>query len=139
MKRFIFIMLVLGYTSMAIVGIFLMNHADSEAHNGCIFATMQNVKCLLGNSDINVIFFHLNSLKNIATAYAENILFGLAMLLSLLVITYLALVRQISNLMPAVLYVKQLPNSFAYENSSSESRKKFLNWISLHENSPSAF
>lgn len=123
MKSGLTITLICVFASIAVFGIFAMNHGNG--HNGCLAAAARGMECPSAADLNSFLTFHLNAFKNFSGA----ILLLAGFLLTLGFITF----SKINHL-----FLLRRQTSFRFpEFPSSSLFKKFIHWLSLHENSPS--
>ncbi|MEK9154816.1 MAG: hypothetical protein AAB596_02000 [Patescibacteria group bacterium] len=139
MKIVLIIFLILSFVGIAVFGAFAMGH-ESGAHNGCVAVTAQGIDCPKENGVFSFIAFHFDAFRSFSTAvFGENLLASFLTLV--LVIGGASLGILLGNLVSLVF--PQLNFSYSRyrrrEFFNSLSKREFIYWLALHENSPTAF
>lgn len=134
------IVLLTGFISVAVFGVFGMNHGGGQSHDmassNCIAATAKGTGCPEEASPINAVAFHLDTLKDFSLAiFGEDL--SVSFLMFVLLATSIGFLILLGNTAPPRF-------NFAYERYKpgrldTSSKRKFFHWIALHENSPSVF
>ena len=134
--RYLHAFFLLGFMGVAVFSIFGM-HAEMATHDaGCLAATAQGTTCPRENSLSEYLAFHLNAFKNFSLATLGKSLQGFLLALALAAAgIYLAI------------FFGNVPNPRLQLMHSGRSRWKFFDvlpqyefvqWLALHENSPTA-
>lgn len=135
MKPVLATALILGFSTIAVFGIFAMNHGGGD-HGGCIAAASQGRDCPVEGESFSFLNFHIDTYRNFATAtFGEGVTALYAVLAFLMAGFYIGVLQS-------------YPNSLKLAGVSRRSREEFsdapflirLNrWLALHENSPVIF
>lgn len=127
--------LILGFSTIAVFGIFSMNHGVGD-HNGCIAAASQGKDCPIEAESFSFFNFHIDSFRNLATATFGEGTVALNALLALLIIGfYIGALR--GSAIPLNLAV--VSRRSLEELSHSPLSIRLNRWLALHENSPAIF
>ncbi|MBI2034093.1 MAG: hypothetical protein HYT13_03290 [Candidatus Liptonbacteria bacterium] len=132
MKTGLTISLFISFIAIAVFGILVMNLEAADGHVSCIAQTVQGALCPESSGPFSFIDFHISAFKSFSTA----VFGGNALALILTVLFLLALFA----LAPAAVSGSQ-PSFIAFHSQKSSepilSKKPFIHWLALHENSPS--
>lgn len=124
--------LVGAFIAVAVFGVFAMNLEAKAGHVSCIAQTVQGAVCPESNGPLAFIGFHLSAFKSFSTA-----VFGLSSLVTILLTLVLL---TISGFICRDIFS---PKNFSFTARSRESsepilsKRQFIHWLALHENSPS--
>lgn len=134
MKVAFTILLILGFTGIAVFGFAAMGHNDGS-HGSCIAATAQGIVCPDAMSALDFASFHVSTFRSFTTAIFDgNILTALLLSITLSVLVGLGFLASAFN-SPSLNFANRYRLSPAY---SSPLEKELTRWLALHENSPSA-
>lgn len=68
-KHILTTLLITSFVSLAIFGVFSMNHGMMHgAEQNCVAASAENTKCPLAVNPIDFVTFHISALRNFSTA-----------------------------------------------------------------------
>lgn len=135
MKTAVIIFLILGFLGAAVFGVFIMNDMSGHGHGGCIAATVNGGLCPEKYDAFQFVIFHLDFFKSFSAAIVNS---GLASAsLALLVLVLVAGMGVFANLrrMAPAFTANYFPGRFT-ASYSSPLQRKFVRWLSFHENSP---
>ena len=134
MKFWLAIVTAVSFVSIAVLGIYTMNHGGEPAHSGCLAATANGAPCRDESNAWSFLALHLDAFKSFSIAtMGSSLAFFLVILTILVSFVYKVLPRVPSLTLPlSCTAQKQRPYSSEYPN-----RLQFIHWLALHENSPS--
>ncbi len=134
--RYLGIFLLIGFIGLALFGVLSMHVGTHDHESGCIAAAAQGVDCSKQSNLFDDLTFHLNAYQGFSlAALGENnanaLLFFFASLLLFGVALFSPLLFRLPRLAP---YRYRFLGSFYPPH-----KQEFIQWLSLHENSPAAF
>ncbi|OGZ54741.1 MAG: hypothetical protein A3B25_01635 [Candidatus Ryanbacteria bacterium RIFCSPLOWO2_01_FULL_48_26] len=134
--KLVFTVFVMGsFFSIAVFGIFAMNHGGEHSH-GCIAVAAQGVAdCPNQATPIAFLAFHLDAFKSFSTAtigtsFASPLLVAFALILAALFVLFFSAAAPAFSRLQA--YRRKRHESFELPFHLQLNR-----WLALHENSPS--
>ncbi|MEK7624136.1 MAG: hypothetical protein AAB404_00180 [Patescibacteria group bacterium] len=137
MKILSAILLIVSFTSVAVLGFLVMTHTNGHNLNGgCFVATSRGVDCPKQVNPLDYVSFHLEAFRSFSlAAFSANLanifLLGLA---SILFIYF--------SVFPSF-FSKQFQFNLGWYNFkacfSSPQKRELARWLALHENSPASF
>lgn len=122
------------FLSIAVFGVFAMNHGEEYGHAGCIGALARGMACPTEtNGPLAFIEFHLSAFKSFSTASLGSLL-AFAVLLLFLSLALTAVFNERRGEKPIEAAREQGRGA---DPPSYLATRYFIHWLSLHENSPS--
>ena len=124
--------LLVSFVAIAVFGILAMNLEAAIGHVSCIAQTIQGAMCPESSGPFSFIDFHLSAFKSFSTAvFGGNT--------PALILATLFLLAAFAFPPPAFLKTHSSFVTFHSQESSEPilSKKPFIHWLALHENSPS--
>ena len=137
MKFLLTTILLAGFVSIAVFGVFGMNHGNGQGHDmvskNCIAATAKGMDCPKEAKPLDFAAFHINVFKVFSLAtFGENIMNALLLAFTSLLFIGLAFFSQFLFRPPQLaLYRYRFRDSF-----SPPQKQELTRWLALHENSP---
>lgn len=130
MKSILTTLLVCSFISIAMFGVFAMNHMEANGHMGCFAVAAQGTDCPKKEAVPAFLDFHLNILRSFSNAiFGETI--GLMFILLLAVFSvWVSQNLKFNSSLFAFSPVRQS------SESSSLWQRRFIRWLQLHKNSP---
>lgn len=133
MKSILISIVIFSFIGIAVFGIFAMAHSMNNSHDGCIAATAKGEVCPGDGNSLQSINYHLNSFRNFSMAtIGDNFVNGMLLVFLLSLIIGFRIFKN-----------DQLKFSFLYNQGellisrASLFQLSLIDWLSLHENSPS--
>lgn len=137
MKIALTLLLIIGFAGTAIFGVFAMNHGAAHGHEGCIAAAAQGTDCPREENAFSFLNFHSAAFQSFSTAiFGESIASALISFAVLALAAALGVFAKVSTEMPA--FAAHSYRAQFLESCSLSFQQKFVHWLALHENSPSA-
>lgn len=128
MKRYTPLLIIIVLIS-ANFGLALMSHMDELGH-GCPFEVAGTTNCVLAQTPMDFVTWHLNALSKFSSATIVTSLLAMLLLLTFSLFFKLYYDPALFGLRP-LLIGSLLRGSFI-----SPHRQKLTHWLSIHENSP---
>lgn len=133
--KYLSVLLLIGFVGVAALGIFGVHDGMQNHDGGCALATSQGTDCPKQVNPIGYLTFHLDALRNFSTVTLDGGLFVSLALLAALAATVLYGITR------GVLTAPRLSPAHCEDRSASftsSTKRALLEWLVLHENSPSA-
>lgn len=129
MRRLLALLTIIGFSGIAVFGVFAMNHGHGDI--GCIAASAQGSSCPNTSNVLSFIAFHVNAFKTFSTAT-----FGSQAIDALLIITALLSIAVLLST-AGLAIVPASSNRRLSDFSVPPLKQQFTRWLAFHENSPS--
>ncbi|MBI2039255.1 MAG: hypothetical protein HYT22_03185 [Candidatus Niyogibacteria bacterium] len=128
MKPVFALIVLAGFTGIAIFGFMGMDHAQSGGHGDCIASAALGACQDLTRADL--VFLHISAFQS----FSEAVVNGAAGIGWFLALFATALAASI-----VLLFLPEHPRNFwrQLESGFLRFKEEFLRWLALHENSPS--
>lgn len=132
MKTALTIFLVIGFSGVAVFGMFAMNHGAEYSHS-CFAATVQGTDCPKEADPLDFAAFHIDAYKELSlSTFGESAMSTLLAAFALLLfISFAFSSPRLFNPPQLALYRRRFRDPF-----SPPQEQGLTGWLALHENSP---